>query len=119
MSKQKMTEDQVAAFCLNLPGAREDYKWGGIRVFSVAGNKMFAVIGLAGAGLSFKVGNELFLGYCDRPGVRPAPYLARAHWVIMQAPYPMGREELCDLLQRSHQLVVRRLPKRLQVGLLM
>lgn len=118
MSRQKLTEEQVAAFCLSLPGAREDYKWGGIRVFSVAGNKMFAVLDLAGAGLSFKVADELFLGYCDRPGVRPAPYLARAKWISMEPPYPMGRDELCDLLQRSHQLVVRRLPKRLQAGLL-
>ncbi|MDF0732974.1 MmcQ/YjbR family DNA-binding protein [Pseudomonas entomophila] len=118
MSKARMTEEQVAQFCLSLPGAREDYKWGGIRVFSVAGNKMFALLGLAGGGLAFKVADELFLGYCDRPGVRPAPYLARAKWVSMEQPYPMGREELTDLLQRSHQLVVRRLPKRLQVGLL-
>lgn len=36
----------------------------------------------------------------------------------MQPPYPMGCEELCDLLQRSHQLVVRRLPKRQQAALL-
>ncbi|MGF6594493.1 MmcQ/YjbR family DNA-binding protein [Pseudomonas sp. 2835] len=118
MSDKKINEEQVAAFCLSLPGAREDYKWGGIRVFSVAGNKMFAVLDLAGAGLSFKVDSELFLGYVDRPGVRPAPYLARAHWISMAPPYPMGRAELTELLQRSHQLVVRRLPKRLQPGLL-
>ncbi|QVM94130.1 MmcQ/YjbR family DNA-binding protein [Pseudomonas sp. B21-032] len=118
MSDKKISEEQVAAFCLSLPGAREDYKWGGIRVFSVAGNKMFAVLDLGGAGLSFKVDSELFLGYVDRPGVRPAPYLARAHWVSMAPPYPMGRAELTELLQRSHQLVVRRLPKRLQPGLL-
>lgn len=118
MSETRMSAEQVAAFCLALPGAREDYKWGGIRVFSVAGNKMFAVLDLAGAGLSFKVADELFLGYCDRPGVRPAPYLARAHWISQQAPYAMGREELTELLQRSHQLVVRRLPKRLRTGLL-
>ena len=37
----------------------------------------------------------------------------------MARPYPMGREELSDLLRRSHQLVVRRLPKRLQVGMLL
>lgn len=37
-----MTADQIAAFCLQLPGAREDLKWGSNRVFSVAGNKMFA-----------------------------------------------------------------------------
>jgi predicted DNA-binding protein (MmcQ/YjbR family) len=114
-----MSEAEVAAFCLSLPGAREDYKWGGIRVFSVAGNKMFAVQGLMGKDLAFKVADEVFLGYCDRPGVRPAPYLARAKWISMAPPYPMVREELCDLLQRSHQLVVRRLPKKLQVGLLM
>ncbi|ANC02954.1 hypothetical protein AB688_12785 [Pseudomonas putida] len=118
MSERRMSPEQVAAFCLSLPGAREDYKWGGIRVFSVAGNKMFAVLDLPGAGLMFKVADELFLGYCDRPRVRPAPYLARARWISMLPPYPMGREELTDLLQRSHQLVVRRLPKRLQVGLL-
>lgn len=119
MSEKRMTEEQIAQFCLALPGAREDYKWGGIRVFSVAGNKMFAVADLGGAGLSFKVADDLFLGYCDRPGIRPAPFLARAKWVSMVAPYPVGRDELCDLLRRSHQLVVRRLPKRTQVGLLL
>ncbi|RWU18867.1 hypothetical protein DM813_21315 [Pseudomonas alkylphenolica] len=118
MSERQISEEQVAQFCLSLPGAREDYKWGGIRVFSIAGNKMFAVMDLAGAGVSFKVASELFLGYVDRPGVRPAPYLARAHWISVARPYCMGREELWDLLQRSHQLVVRRLPKRLQPGLL-
>lgn len=119
MSEQPMSEAQVAAFCLELPGAREDYKWGGVRVFSVAGNKMFAVLDLAGAGLSFKLADDVFLGYCDRPGIRPAPYLARAKWISMVPPYPMGRSELSDLLRRSHQLVVRRLPKRAQVGLLL
>lgn len=119
MSERHMSETEVAAYCLSLPGAREDYKWGGIRVFSVAGSKMFTVLDLAGAGLSFKVADELFLGYCDRPGVRPAPYLARARWISMASPYPMGRDELCDLLRRSHQLVVQRLPKRLQVGLVL
>ncbi|MEG1039365.1 MAG: MmcQ/YjbR family DNA-binding protein [Pseudomonas sp.] len=118
MSERTMSEAQVAAYCLSLPGAREDYKWGGVRVFSIAGNKMFAVLDLAGAGLSFKVDSDLFLGYADRPGVRPAPYLARAHWISMTPPYPMAGVELRELLQRSHQLVVKRLPKRLQPALL-
>ncbi|MDR2308207.1 MAG: MmcQ/YjbR family DNA-binding protein [Paucimonas sp.] len=119
MSEKRMTPAQVADFCLALPGAQEDYKWGGIRVFSVAGSKMFAIQGLSGDSLAFKVADELFLGYCDRPGIQPAPYLARARWISMVQPYPLGRDELHDLLRRSHQLVVRRLPKRLQVGLLL
>lgn len=109
-----MTEEQIAAFCLQLPGAREDYKWGGVRVFSVAGNKMFALLN---AGVSFKVGPELFLGMVDRPGIRPAPYLARAYWVSMAVPCPMGDDELRTLLRQAHQLVVDKLPKIRQVGL--
>ena len=32
---------------------------------------------------------------------------------------PMGDDELRDLLTRSHQLVVRRLPKKQQISLLL
>jgi predicted DNA-binding protein (MmcQ/YjbR family) len=115
-----MTPQQVAEFCLNLPGAREDIKWGGVRVFSVAQTKMFALFHLdSHDGLAFKVDADLFLGYCDRPGIRPAPYLARAHWISMAAPYPLSDAELKELLTRSHQLVVGKLPKRLKLGLLL
>lgn len=112
-----MEIEDVAAFCLNLPGARKDYKWGGVRVFSIADTKMFAVMGLAGNDLSFKVGAALFLGYVDRPGMRPAPYLARAHWITLTYPFAMGKDELKELLTRSHQLVVGKLSKRRQVAL--
>ncbi|MDH0745094.1 MmcQ/YjbR family DNA-binding protein [Pseudomonas sp. GD03842] len=112
-----MKIEEVAHFCLSLPGAREDYKWGGVRVFSIAETKMFAVMGLAGDDLSFKVAPEGFLGYVDRPGIRPAPYLARAHWITLRVPLAMGDEELRDALVRSHQLVVSRLPKKRQAAL--
>src|SRR5690606_42051789 len=63
-----------------------------------------------GGDLAFKVDHDLFLGYVDRPGIRPAPYLARAYWVSMSArQLPLGNDELRQLLTRSHQLVVRRL----------
>jgi predicted DNA-binding protein (MmcQ/YjbR family) len=102
-----MTPEYVAAFCLSLPGAREDIKWGGVRVFSVAESKMFALFHLGSHdGLAFKVDADLFLGYCDRPGIRPAPY-------------PLGDNELQALLTRSHQLVVGKLPKRLKLALLL
>ena len=115
-----MTPQQIITFCLALPGAREDFKWGGNRVFSVAGNKMFAIIDSLGEGLAFKVDADLFLAYVDRPGICPAPYLARARWISMNArQLPLGDDELRQLLTRSHQLVVRKLPKRLQPGLLL
>lgn len=110
----RMTPDEVAAFCAALPGASESIKWGNNRVFSIAGNKMFAILDFVDkgkGGLAFKVDDDLFLGYTDRPGIRPAPYLARARWVAMESPYPMGGEELRAALARSHQLVALRLPK--------
>jgi predicted DNA-binding protein (MmcQ/YjbR family) len=67
-----------------------------VRVFSIAG-KMFALQGLRGDSLAFKVDKDLFLGHCDRPGIHPAPYLARAQWIIMNTPYPLGAEELQGL----------------------
>lgn len=118
-SAQKiMTKQQVAAFCRSLPGVKEDVKWGGVEVFYIDQSKMFALFNLNHNGLSFKVDKNLFLGYIDRPGIRPSPYLARAHWINMQAPYPMSEQELQDLLRRSHQLVVGKLSKKRQIGLM-
>ncbi len=117
--ESSMTPAAVASFLLQLPGVREDLKWGNNRVFSIAGTKMIAILDFLGDGLALKVDSELFLGYVDRPGIRPAPYLARAHWISMTAPYPLSAAELKDLLSRSHQLVVRKLPKIRQVGLLL
>jgi predicted DNA-binding protein (MmcQ/YjbR family) len=115
-----MNAEQVREFCLRLPGAREDIKWGGARVFSIAGNKMFAVQHINGTPtLGFKVDQSLFLGYCDRPGIHPAPYLARAYWISLTEPYAASATELTELLSRSHQLVVGKLPKRQQIGLLL
>jgi predicted DNA-binding protein (MmcQ/YjbR family) len=115
-----MNAEQARDFCLSLPGAREDIKWGGARVFSVAGNKMFAIQHINGTNtLGFKVDQDLFLGYCDRPGIRPAPYLARAHWISLTEPYAASETELKELLTRSHQLVVRKLPKLIKASLLL
>ncbi|MDP3847889.1 MAG: MmcQ/YjbR family DNA-binding protein [Pseudomonas sp.] len=114
-----MSTASIAQFCLQLPGTREDLKWGSNRVFSIAGNKMFAILDFMGGGLAFKVDSDLFLGLVDRPGIRPAPYLARAHWISMAIPVPLSEAELQQLLRRSHQLVVRKLPKIRQVGLLL
>ncbi|MFI3045171.1 MmcQ/YjbR family DNA-binding protein [Pseudomonas coronafaciens] len=112
-----MHKEDIARFCLGLPGAREDYKWGGVRVFSVAEKKMFAVMDLTGQDLAFKVHPELFLGYVDRPDIRPAPYLARAYWVSVTDLHALDETEIHDLLTRSHQLVVGKLPKLKQIGL--
>lgn len=114
-----MTPAQVADLCRQLPGAHESIKWGNNRVFSIADNKMFAILSTSAKGresLAFKVDNDLFLAFTDRPGIRPAPYLARARWVSMEAPFPLPGTELRAALIRSHQLVAMRLARYRQAA---
>ena len=99
-----------------MPGATEDIKWGADLVYSVGG-KMFCVFALQ-AGLtdhcSFKVDVDRFLELTGVPGVIPAPYLARAHWVQVQPGHGLASADLGALIQRSHALVAGRLTKKVQ-----
>lgn len=110
-----MNIEQAKTLCRSLPGATEDIKWGTNRVFSV-GAKMFAVTGddAASRGISFKVDDERFLELTDRPGIVPAPYLARARWVLIDDMHAVSDAEAAALLQRSYQLVFGKLTKKLQ-----
>lgn len=98
------------------PGVSSAVKWEDDLVFSVAG-KMFCALCIRGAEkgkLSFKVEPERFLEFTDRPGFRPAPYLARAHWVTLDDPRVVPRAELEALLRRAYELVRAKLPKKTQ-----
>ncbi|MEC5159941.1 MULTISPECIES: MmcQ/YjbR family DNA-binding protein [unclassified Janthinobacterium] len=110
-----MNLEQAKAVCRALPGAVEDVKWGGDIVFSV-GLKMFAVASGAGdpPGISFKVEEQRFLELTDRPGIMPAPYLARAKWVRVSGADALDDAEAAALLLRSYQLVFAKLTKKLQ-----
>ena len=102
--------------CGSLPGATRDIKWGADEVYSV-GNKMFAVFFVDGRttrNVSFKVDPERFLELTDRPGIVPAPYLARAHWVQLQEPDALSADDAKALLARSHALVFSKLTRKLQ-----
>lgn len=65
-------------------------------------------------GFSFKVDDERFLELTDRPGIIPAPYLARAKWVYVTLDAQLSDDELAALLRRSHELVFAKLTRKLQ-----
>jgi predicted DNA-binding protein (MmcQ/YjbR family) len=108
--------EKLRKFCATLPGATRDIKWGADEVYSV-GQKMFAVFGIdrgKATGVSFKADDERFLELTDRPGVVPAPYLARAHWVLLERADALPLSEAQALLARSHALVLAKLPRKLR-----
>ena len=110
-----MDFEAAKALCRSFPGCTEDTKWGDDLVFSV-GTKMFAVTRntAPARAMSFKVDDERFLELTDRPGIVPAPYLARAKWVQVEAGAAVSDEEAAQLLRRSYELVFAKLTKKLQ-----
>ena len=110
-----MDFERAKALCRSFPGATEDIKWGADLVFSV-GEKMFAVTsdGNPANGMSFKVEDERFLELTDRPGIVPAPYMARAKWIYVENEGALGDDEAAALLRRSYELVFAKLTKKLQ-----
>jgi predicted DNA-binding protein (MmcQ/YjbR family) len=114
-----MNINQIQKFCASLPGAIGEHKWEIDFVYTV-GKKMFAVVFTDRAGVShvgFKVDDDLFLQYADRPGFIPAPHLARAKWVQVKDLKQVSDVELKALLRRSYDLVARKLTKKLRAEL--
>jgi len=104
--------------CLSFPHATETVQWGNDLVFKVA-EKMFAVASLEPGDhvASFKCTPEMFAELTDRPGVKPAPYLARAHWVALETYDVISPSELKTLVRSAYDQVVAKLPKKTQAAL--
>jgi predicted DNA-binding protein (MmcQ/YjbR family) len=113
-----MNIEFIRAHCLNLPHATEQVQWGDDLVFKIAG-KMFAGAPLSPAriALSFKSTPEEFAELVERPGVIPAPYMARAYWVALETHDALPPAEIKLRLTRSYELVFAKLPKRTQLEL--
>ena len=113
-----MNIEWVREHCMSFPHATENVQWGNDLVFKVAG-KMFAVASLEPDDhlFSFKCTPETFPDLIERPGIVPAPYLARAHWVAFQKADALPRAETKRLLRKSYDLVVAGLPKKTQASL--
>jgi predicted DNA-binding protein (MmcQ/YjbR family) len=93
------------------PGATETVQWGNDLVFKVGG-KMFAVAPLEPSGVcvSFKCSDEDYALLVEKPGIIPAPYLARAKWVGLEDPEAIPAKELQQYLAQAYELVKAKLP---------
>lgn len=113
-----MDIDALRRLCLSFPHATEQIQWGSNLLFKVHG-KMFAVTALEATPvwLSLKVTPENFAELTERPGIIPAPYLARASWIAIESPTILPTPELAALLRGSYDLVVAKLPRKIREGL--
>src|SRR3954468_5065865 len=113
-----MDVEWIRKHCMSLPHTTETVQWGYDLVFKVGG-KMYAVTPLEPAPvcLSFKCTPEDFAELTERPGIIPAPYMARAQWVALEADDALTAAEIKRYLKRSYELVFAKLTKKLQAEL--
>src|SRR5438034_4915971 len=112
-----MTIETVRAICRGLPSVTEDIKWGHDLCFSVGG-KMFVAMDIEPPhAIAFKCTPESFGELVERPGIVPAPYMARNMWVQEQElGEALDRREIESLVKTSYELVVSKLPKSKRPG---
>ena len=113
-----MDIEAIRRYCLTFPHATENVQWGADLCFKVDG-KLFAVAAMepGSVRLCFKCTSESFAELCERPGIRPAPYMARAQWVALEQFNTLPDSELREAIAQSYRLVWERLPKRRRLEL--
>ncbi len=113
-----MDIEWVRRYCMKLPHTTEKVQWGADLVFKIGG-KMYAVVVLdpAPVCMSFKCAAEDFAELTERPGVIPAPYMARAQWVALESQDALPVAEIKSLLKKSYEIVLAKLPKKTQLAL--
>jgi predicted DNA-binding protein (MmcQ/YjbR family) len=113
-----MAIDWVRRYAKSFPHTTETVQWGNDLVFKIGG-KMYAAAPLepAPVWLSFKCPPEEFAELTERPGIVPAAYLARAHWVSLENEDALPAAEIKRLLRQSYDLVFAKLPRKTQAQL--
>ena len=112
-----MDLDWLRRYCMSLPHTTETVQWESL-VFKIGG-KIYAIAALepAGTWLSFKCSPEDFAELCEREGIIPAPYLARAQWVALETEDAIPWPELKRLLRQAYDLVFAKLTRKMQASL--
>ena len=109
-----MDIEMLRKICSSLRAVTEDVKWGNDLVFSV-GDKMFCAASLEPPfSCSFKVPDDEFDEISNQNGFTPAPYMARAKWVMVTDPSKLNKKDWERFLKQSYELIKIKLTKKLR-----
>ena len=113
-----MTPGALETAALALPGATLSIQWGDDKVYKIGG-RMFAATDGAGSNLSLKVTDIAFEALTETGRGRPAPYMARAKWVMFDDLSILDAAEVEDWLKTAHALIAGKLTRkqRAELGL--
>ena len=111
-----MRRNGFEAFIATLPAAVLVRQWRDDSVAKVGG-KIFALLDRDPGEVWCKVSDMSFELLTELPGIRPAPYFARAGWVAISVESPLSGDEVAAYVVEAHRLVAAKLSKRLRVQL--
>lgn len=113
-----MRREGFEAFVEALPAVTLVRQWRDDSVAKVGG-KIFALLDRDPGEVWCKVSDMSFDLLTELPGIRPAPYFARAGWVAISVNSPLGPEDVEAYVVEAHRLVAAKLSKKLrqQLGL--
>jgi predicted DNA-binding protein (MmcQ/YjbR family) len=107
-----MNVESLRKYCLAFPQATENLQWGEDLCFKVGG-KIFTVVSLGGVpqSMSVKCTPEKFAELVEREGIKPAPYVGRYKWVMLESLDVLRDAEIKELVRQSYEMVSAKLPK--------
>jgi predicted DNA-binding protein (MmcQ/YjbR family) len=101
-----MDADSIRKYCLAFSDATETLQWEDELCFKVRG-KIFVMLGLDSVPqrLCFKCAPDKFAELCEFEDIRPAPYVGRYKWVMLDRLEALPDEELKDCIRQSYDMV--------------
>ena len=112
-----VTATELRRWCLQHPGAIEEFPFGPVTsVFKVAG-KIFALSALDREPLEVSVKCEPELAAQLRhgyPAIRPGYHLNKRHWNTITLDGSLDDQLVRDMIEDSYDLIVSALPRRVQ-----
>ncbi|HUR11507.1 MAG TPA: MmcQ/YjbR family DNA-binding protein [Flavitalea sp.] len=109
-----MDVEWLRKYCLSFPATSEEIKWGNDLCFLVV-DKMFCVSSLeAPYKIAFKVSDEEYETLSVSEGFQPAPYMARAKWVLISSSNTLSKKQWEQYIRQSYELVKDKLTKKVR-----
>jgi predicted DNA-binding protein (MmcQ/YjbR family) len=107
-----MNVEALRRYCLSFAQATENLQWGEDLCFKVGG-KIFTVVSLGGVpqSMSVKCAPEKFSELIEQEGIKPAPYVGRYKWVLLESLDVLRDSEIKDLIRQSYEMVSAKVPK--------
>ena len=108
-----MDIESFREYCLSLPGTTEGMKWDHL-CFMIE-EKIFVILAIDdGNRFSTKCTPEEFDELTARDGIKQAYHLTKRQWVQIENLDVLNDKELKQRVERSRELVLAKLPKKIQ-----